>query len=71
MDDFMAPRQGALSEPLAVAPQPNHLIIPSLQLDTPVKEVFVVAEVFDAMLAINLRLRASMIETMPDMSKGK
>jgi sortase A len=42
MDDFMAPRQGALSEPLAVAPQPNHLIIPSLQLDTPVKEVFVV-----------------------------
>jgi sortase A len=42
MDDFMAPRQSALSEPLAVAPQPNHLSIPSIQLDTPVKEVFVV-----------------------------
>ena len=42
MDDFMAPRQGAVSEPLAVAPQPNHLLIPSIQLETPVKEVFVV-----------------------------
>jgi sortase A len=42
MDDFMAPRQGAVSEPLAIAPQPNHLLIPSIQLDTPVKEVFVV-----------------------------
>ena len=38
----MAPRQGAVTEPLAVAPQPNHLSIPSIQLDTPVKEVFVV-----------------------------
>ena len=42
MDDFMAPRQAAVSEPLAIAPQPNHLLIPSMQLDTPVKEVFVV-----------------------------
>jgi sortase A len=42
MDGFMAPRQGAVSEPLAVAPQPNHLLIPLIQLDTPVKEVFVV-----------------------------
>jgi sortase A len=42
MDDFMAPRQGAVSEPLAIAPQPSHLVIPSIQLDTPVKEVFVV-----------------------------
>ena len=42
IDDFMAPRQGAVSEPLAVAPQPNHLLIPSIQLDAPVKEVFVV-----------------------------
>ncbi len=42
LDDFMAPRQGALAEPLAIAPQPNHLVIPSIQLDTPVKEVFVV-----------------------------
>jgi sortase A len=41
-DDFMAPRQGSLSGPLAVAPQPSHLMIPSIQLDTPVKEVFVV-----------------------------
>ncbi|MEP7190770.1 MAG: sortase [Roseiflexaceae bacterium] len=42
IDDFMAPRQGAVSEPLITASQPNHLVIPSLQLDTPVKEVFVV-----------------------------
>lgn len=42
VDDFMAPRQGAVSEPLVTASQPNHLVIPSLQLDTPVKEVFVV-----------------------------
>ena len=42
VDDFMAPRQRAVSEPLAVAPQPNHLAIPSIQLDTPVKEVFIV-----------------------------
>jgi sortase A len=41
-DDFMAPRQRALSEPLAVAPEPNHLVIPSIQVDTPVREVFVV-----------------------------
>jgi sortase A len=41
-DDFMAPRQGTVSGPLAVAPQPNHLSIPAIQLDTPVKEVFVV-----------------------------
>ena len=41
-DDFMAPRQGALSGPLAIAPQPSHLVIPSIQLDTPVREVFVV-----------------------------
>ena len=42
MDDFMAPRQRLVSEPLAVASQPNHLSIPAIQLDTPVKEVFVV-----------------------------
>ena len=42
MDDFMAPRQGLVSEPLAIAPQPNHLSIPAIQLDTPVREVFVV-----------------------------
>jgi sortase A len=42
VDEFMAPRQGAVPEPLAIAPQPYHLSIPSIQLDTPVKEVFVV-----------------------------
>ncbi|MEO7913113.1 MAG: sortase [Roseiflexaceae bacterium] len=42
MDGFMAPRQATVSEPLVIAPQPNHLVIPALQLDTPVKEVFVV-----------------------------
>jgi sortase A len=41
-DDFLAPRQRPLSEPLAVAPQPNHLVIPSIQVDSPVKEVFIV-----------------------------
>jgi sortase A len=41
-DDFLAPRQRPLSEPLAIAPQPNHLMIPSIQVDTPVKEVFIV-----------------------------
>jgi sortase A len=41
-DDFMAPRQRAFSEPLAITPQPNHLMIPSIQVDTPVKEVFIV-----------------------------
>jgi sortase A len=41
-DDFMSPRQGLISEPLGVAPQPHRLSIPALQLDTPVKEVFVV-----------------------------
>jgi len=47
MDDFMAPRQGTLPVPLAIAPQPNRLVIPSLQLDTPVKEVFVVGGVWE------------------------
>lgn len=41
-DEFLAPRQGALAVPLAVAPEPNHLVIPSIQVDTPVKEVFIV-----------------------------
>ena len=47
MDDFMAPRQGLVSEPLAVASQPNHLSIPAIQLDTPVKEVFVVENAWE------------------------
>jgi sortase A len=40
-DEFLAPRQGALTGPLAVAPEPSHLVIPSIQVDTPVKEVFI------------------------------
>lgn len=40
--DFLAPRQRAQVAPIAVAPQPSRLLIPSLALDTPVKEVFVV-----------------------------
>ncbi len=42
-DDFMAPRQGAVAAPVAVAaPQPSHLVIPSIQVDTPVQEVFII-----------------------------
>jgi sortase A len=41
-DDFLAPRQGNVSAPLIEAPQPTHLQIPSIGLDTPVKEVFIV-----------------------------
>jgi sortase A len=41
MDDFIAPRQGLVSEPLTIAAQPHRLSIPAIQLDTPVKEVFV------------------------------
>ena len=42
-DDFIAPRQRPLDVPVVVAPpQPNRLVIPSLGLDTPVKEVFIV-----------------------------
>jgi sortase A len=41
-DEFLAPRQGAVTGPLAVASEPNHLVIPSIQVDTPVKEVFIV-----------------------------
>ena len=41
-DEFLAPRQGTVAGPLAVAPGPNHLVIPSIQVDTPVKEVFIV-----------------------------
>ncbi len=42
VDEFIAPRQGALAAPVAGAPQPTHLLIPAITLDTPVKEVFVV-----------------------------
>lgn len=40
-NEFLAPRQGVISPPDAAAPEPTHLLIPSLALDTPVKEVFV------------------------------
>ena len=41
-DDFMAPRQGPAAAPISVALQPTHLLIPSIGIDTPVKEVFIV-----------------------------
>ncbi len=41
-NEFLAPRQGVISEPEAGAPEPTHLLIPAIALDTPVKEVFVV-----------------------------
>jgi sortase A len=40
--DFIAPRQRVATAPVPVAPQPTRLLIPSIALDTPVKEVFVV-----------------------------
>jgi sortase A len=41
-DDFIAPRQRPLDVPVVVAPpQPTRLVIPTLGLDTPVKEVFI------------------------------
>ena len=40
--DFIAPSGHAPAAPVAVAPQPTRLLIPSLALDTPVTEVFVV-----------------------------
>lgn len=42
-DDFIAPRQRPLDAPVVVAPpQPTHLVIPAIGLDTSVKEVFIV-----------------------------
>jgi sortase A len=41
-DDFIAPRARPLDAPVVAAPpQPTHLAIPSIGLDTPVKEVFI------------------------------
>ena len=42
VDEFIAPRQGAVAAPIAGAPQPTQLLIPAINLVTPVKEVFVV-----------------------------
>lgn len=41
-DEFIAPRQGAAVAPLTSAPEPTHLAIPAIELDTPITEVFVV-----------------------------
>jgi sortase A len=42
VDEFIAPRQGTVAAPIAGAPQPTRLLIPAINLVTPVKEVFVV-----------------------------
>jgi len=42
VDEFIAPRQGVVTAPIAGSPQPTQLLIPAINLDTPVKEVFVV-----------------------------
>jgi sortase A len=42
VDEFIAPRQGAIAAPIVGAPQPIRLLIPALELDTPVREVFVI-----------------------------
>jgi sortase A len=42
VDEFLAPRQGVVAAPVAGSPQPTQLLIPAINLDTPVKEVFVV-----------------------------
>jgi sortase A len=41
-DDFIAPRQGAIAAPVAVAPEPTQLVIPTIGVDASVKEVFIV-----------------------------
>lgn len=41
-DDFIAPRRSAVEGPLDAATAPTHLVIPSINLDTSVKEVYVV-----------------------------
>jgi sortase A len=41
-DEFMAPRRRPIEAPVAVAPEPTHLIMPSIGVDTPIKEVFIV-----------------------------
>ncbi len=47
-NDFIAPRRSTIEEPLAVAAAaPTHLVIPAINLDTPVKEVYVVDGVWE------------------------
>ncbi|GAB4214613.1 MAG: sortase [Roseiflexaceae bacterium] len=46
LDGVLAPRR-ALPAPREVAPQPTRLTIPAIQVDTPVKEVFVVDGVWE------------------------
>lgn len=40
-EEFLVPGQQPVAKPAAVAPQPSHLIVPAIELDTPVTEVFV------------------------------
>jgi sortase A len=41
-DDFIAPRRSAIEGPLAAATAPTRMVIPAINVDTPVKEVYVV-----------------------------
>lgn len=45
--DYMAPGAQPFTEPVAVAQQPSRLIIPAIELDTPIKEVFIVDGVWE------------------------
>jgi len=42
VEEFIAPRQGTVAAPIVGASQPTRLLIPALELDTLVKEVFVI-----------------------------
>jgi sortase A len=46
-DDFLAPRQSTARAPVSAAPQPTRLAIPSIGVDTAVKEVFIVDNVWE------------------------
>lgn len=46
-DDFIAPRRAAADKPMAVVAAPTQLLIPSINLATPVNEVFVVDGVWE------------------------
>ena len=45
--DFITPRQVAPIEPVVVVKQPTRLLIPSIGVDTPIKEVFIVDGVWE------------------------
>lgn len=46
-DDFIAPRRSNVEGPLPVATTPTRLVAPAIDLDTPVKEVYVVDGVWE------------------------